>query len=243
MNAALARSPLQVLVVDDESRARELVRWHLSRAGFQVVECNEGLSALELARTLKFELIVLDVTLPGVDGVTICRAVRAGGANRETPLLMLTAQRTESDKVLGLESGADDYVTKPFGARELVARAHALTRRHLREGPFSASAGNSTLQIHGLSLDAERRQIAVRGQVVNLTRQEFDVLHLLASRAGIVFTRPALLHKVWPKEREATERTVDAVVSRLRRKIEERPRRPELILTAWGSGYKFADAN
>jgi DNA-binding response OmpR family regulator len=154
---------------------------------------------------------------------------------------MVTARDTESDTVLGLESGADDYLAKPFGVRELVARTAALLRRTERRDSPSASAVQG-VQSRDLTLDAERREVVVRGTPVELTKQEFDLLFLLASRRGIVFSRTALLAKIWHGDTYVTERTVDTVVSRLRRKIERDPQDPELILTAWGVGYKFVDA-
>jgi DNA-binding response OmpR family regulator len=236
-NAARRR----LLIVEDEAPIRELVRLHLGLAGFDVVECGTGTLGLERARAEKFDLIVLDVMLPGLDGITVCRAIRTQGANMNTAILMVTARDSESDTVLGLESGADDYLAKPFGIRELVARAAALLRRTDRK---DADPAASTHGIHSrdLTLDAERREVTVRGAPVELTKQEFDLLYLLASRRGIVFSRTALLAKVWSGDTYVTERTVDTVVSRLRRKIERDPQDPELILTAWGVGYKFVDA-
>ena len=185
---------------------------------------------------------MLDVMLPGIDGVTICRSFRSGtGPNRDTPIVMLTARDTESDKVLGLESGADDYVTKPFGVRELTARVEALLRRAKRGTEEPAGAANDRVVRRQLLLDPERRSAIVRGERVELTKQEFDLLYRLASRPGIVFSRAALLQQVWNDDTYVTERTVDAVISRLRRKIERDPQDSELILTAWGVGYKFAD--
>ena len=231
----------RVLIVEDEAPIRELIRLHLSLAGFVISEVADGTSALDLARRERFDLIVLDVMLPGIDGITLCRAVRLEGANAQTPILMVTARDTESDTVLGLESGADDYLAKPFGIRELLARVAALLRRTARAGE-PARAGPRA--VHGdIVIDADRRMVIVRGQPTELTKQEFDLLHLLATRPGIVFSRDALLSKVWGGDTYVTERTVDTVVSRLRRKIERDPQDPELILTAWGVGYKFADVD
>ena len=179
--------------------------------------------------------------LPGLDGITVCRAIRNQGANTNTAILMVTARDTESDTVLGLESGADDYLAKPFGVRELVARTAALLRRTGRQDGASAASAEG-VESRDLALDADRREAIVRGAPVELTKQEFDLLYLLASRRGIVFSRTALLAKVWQGDTYVTERTVDTVVSRLRRKIERDPQDPELILTAWGVGYKFVDA-
>ncbi|HLG57823.1 MAG TPA: response regulator transcription factor [Vicinamibacterales bacterium] len=232
----------RALVVEDEIAIRELLRLHLGLAGFTLDEAGDGRQALEMARTTSFDLILLDVMLPGLDGVSVCRAIRGGGPNVDSPILMLTARDGEADKVLGLESGADDYLTKPFGIRELMARVGALMRRHVRSTePTQPSPG--PLQSRQLSLDRERREAMVRGEIVELTKQEFDIIYLLASRPGVVFTRAALLQQVWGGDTYVTDRTVDTVISRLRRKIERDPQDPEMLLTAWGVGYKFADAD
>jgi DNA-binding response OmpR family regulator len=231
----------RVLIVEDEAPIRELIRLHLSLSGFEVTEVGDGTRALDLARAQRFDLIVLDVMLPGIDGITLCRALRVEGANVQTPILMVTARDTESDTVLGLESGADDYLAKPFGMRELLARVGAILRRSARSGE---PRGTGPRAVHGdVVIDVERRVAIVRGQPLELTRQEFDLLHLLATRPGIVFSREALLSKVWGDDTYVTERTVDTVISRLRRKIERDAQDPELILTAWGVGYKFADVD
>ena len=232
----------RALIVEDESSIREIVRLHLSLAGFETDEVADGRAALDRLRTDRFDLVVLDVMLPGVDGVTLCRALRAGGPNQRAAVLMLTARDTEPEKVIGLESGADDYLTKPFGIREFMARVTAVLRRAsggLIE-PERTSTGIVTSA--DVTLDPDRREARVRGDFVDLTKQEFDVLYLLASRRGIVFSRDALIAKVWGGDTYVTVRTVDSVVSRLRRKIERDPNDPEMILTAWGVGYKFVDA-
>jgi len=229
-----------VLVVEDEPAIRDLLRLHLTLAGFDMHEVGDGRKGLDLARAQRFDVVILDIMLPGLDGVTLCRALRAEGANRNTPILMLTARDTESDKVVGLESGADDYVAKPFGVRELLARVQALLRRHRRGGEAAASR-KGKIGSGGLVVDPEKRQATVRGQAIELTKQEFDLLYLLAARPGIVFSRAALVQQVWRDDAYVTERTVDSVISRLRRKVEQDPQDPELILTAWGMGYKFAD--
>jgi DNA-binding response OmpR family regulator len=231
----------KVLLVEDEAAIRELLRLHLSLAGFAIEEVGDGQAALERLRTTPFDLIILDVMLPGLDGITVCRTIRAQGVNVTTPILMLTALDTESDTVIGLESGADDYLTKPFGIRELMARVGAILRRN-QHGAAEGS-GARRVQSHDVTLDAERRLAIVRGEPVELTKQEFDLLYLIAGRPGIVFSRAALLAKVWNGDTYVTERTVDTVVSRLRRKIERDAQDPSLILTAWGVGYKFADAS
>jgi DNA-binding response OmpR family regulator len=239
--AAATESTRRALIVEDEASIREIVRLHLSIAGFEVDEVVDGRVALERVRTDRFDLIVLDVMLPGIDGVTICRAMRSGGPNQRSGVLMLTARDTEPDKVIGLESGADDYLTKPFGVREFMARVTSVVRRAsggLSE-PDRATSGIVTAA--DVTLDPDRRQVRVRGDLMEMTKQEFDILYLLASRRGIVFSRAALIAKIWGEDTYVTERTVDSVVSRLRRKVERDPDDPEMILTAWGVGYKFAD--
>jgi DNA-binding response OmpR family regulator len=228
-----------VLVVEDDAGIRELLRLHLDLAGFTIEEAGDGRRALDRARSTTFDLVLLDVMLPGLDGVSVCRALRSTGPNVETPILMLTAREGESDKVLGLESGADDYLTKPFGVRELMARIAAIMRRHRRQTAVDTPA--AVLRVGDLSLDRERREATVRGERVELTKQEFDLLYMMASRPGAVFTRAALLQEVWSDDTYVTDRTVDTVISRLRRKIERDSQDPEMLLTAWGVGYKFAD--
>jgi len=230
----------RALVVEDELPVRDLLRLHLELAGFEVEESGDGREALRRLRESAYNLVILDVMLPGLDGVSLCRAIRTGGPNVSTPILMLTARDTESDKVLGLESGADDYLTKPFGIRELIARVNAITRRHARDDDSLAPARKRTSAAN-VQLDPERREAIVRGTPIELTRQEFDLLYQLARRPGIVFSRAALLQNVWSDDTYVTERTVDTVISRLRRKIERDPQDPELILTAWGVGYKFVE--
>jgi DNA-binding response OmpR family regulator len=231
--------PRRVLVVEDELAIRELLRLHLELAGFVLEETGDGRRALDAARSRPFDLILLDVMLPGLDGVSVCQAIRKDGPNRGTPILMVTARDGEADTVVGLESGADDYVTKPFGVRELMARVSALLRRHDRAADRAQPA--ASLRTSQLSLDRDRRQAVVRGAFVELTRQEFDLLYLLAARPGVVFSRAALLQQVWSDDTYVTERTVDSVISRLRRKVELDPQDPEMLLTAWGVGYKFSD--
>jgi DNA-binding response OmpR family regulator len=239
--AAPANISRRALIVEDESSIREIVRLHLSLAGFETDEVADGHAALNRLRTDRFDLVVLDIMLPGVDGVTLCRALRSVGPTQRAGVLMLTARDTEPEKVIGLDSGADDYLTKPFGVREFMARVTAVLRRASGgpDEPEPTSAGIVTSA--DVTLDPDRRQARVRGRLVELTKQEFDILYLLASRRGIVFSRAAVIAKVWGGDTYVTERTVDSVVSRLRRKIERDANDPEMILTAWGVGYKFAD--
>src|SRR5262245_44684474 len=216
----------RVLVVEDEPNIRELVCLHLGHEGYECEGVGDGQSALKRSETERFDLMVLDVMLPGLDGLSLCRAVRNGTMNQDVPILMLTARREESDKVVGLESGADDYLTKPFGVRELVARARALLRRPRRSlEPAGDAAKNGTssepiVRLHGIEIDVARRRVRVEGRDVELTDQEFRLLHLLASHAGIVFSREALLGKIWRGDTFVTVRSVDTLVKRLRRRVE-----------------------
>lgn len=234
----------RVLVVEDEPHIRELVCLHLGLEGYQCEGVGDGRAALQRTEVEHFDLLVLDVMLPGLDGLALCRAVRNGRTNPDVPILMLTARRDESDKVIGLESGADDYLSKPFGVRELVARARALLRRPPKIQPTAPLAGQDAAQplhVHDVEIDPARRRVRVAGRDADLTDQEFRLLYLLASHAGIVFSREALLAKVWRGDTFVTVRSVDTLVKRLRRRIEDDPAHPRLLLTVWGVGYKFAD--
>jgi DNA-binding response OmpR family regulator len=236
---------LRALVVDDEAPIRELLRLHLELAGFEVSECGDGRDALERLGSIAFDVVLLDLMLPGIDGVALCRAARNAGPNTAAPILLLSARGAEADKVLGLQSGADDYVTKPFGVMELLARVEAVMRRSARPTPDAPRVDDRRRHVHAadLVLDCERREAQVRGIVIELTRQEFDVLCLLASKRGLVFSRAALLAHAWRRDGRVTGRTVDTVISRLRHKIEPDPGAPRHIVTVWGVGYKFADGD
>jgi DNA-binding response OmpR family regulator len=231
-----------VLVVEDEANIRELVSLHLRLEELVPVEVSDGDAGLSLARSRHFDLIILDLMLPGLDGVTVCRAIRRDSLNADTPILMLTARREESDKVLGLDSGADDYLTKPFGIRELLARVRALLRRGEASQARAATGGNSgPISYKHIELDPARRRVRVANRDVGLTFNEFELLYVLISHPGIVFSRESLLSKVWKDQTFVTVRSVDTLVKRLRKKIESQPADPNVILTVWGAGYKAAD--
>jgi DNA-binding response OmpR family regulator len=247
----------RALVVEDEPHIRDLVALHLRLDGWTVSTSGHGEEALRLMQTDPFDLIVLDLMLPGLDGLTILKALRRDKLNGDVPVLLLTARREEVDKVLGLESGADDYLTKPFGVRELVARANALTRRPRAAAaaqpsppaavPTTTATADGTtdadapVQLRNVTIDPARRRVTVDGRTIDLTSLEFDLLHLLASSPGIVFSRRTLLSRVWKDDTFVTDRSVDTLVKRLRRKIEVDPADPQLILTVWGTGYKAND--
>jgi DNA-binding response OmpR family regulator len=231
--------PIRVLVVEDDAHIRDLVVLHLELEGWSTVAIADGEGGLSAARAEPFDVIVLDIMLPGLDGITLCRAIRRDSTNSETPILMLTARREEADKVLGLDSGADDYLTKPFGTREFVARVRALLRRRART---SAGDARGPVTAADLTIDPARRVVRLAGRDIDLTAYEFDLLYLLASNRGIVFSREAIMRRVWGDETHITERSVDTLIKRVRRKVEPEGDDPRYILTVWGTGYKFAEA-
>jgi DNA-binding response OmpR family regulator len=231
-----------VLVVEDEPNIQELVCLHLRHEGYVCEAVADGLAALRLTEAERYDLLVVDVMLPGLDGFSLCRAVRNGRTNYDVPILILTARREESDKVVGLESGADDYLTKPFGVRELVARARALLRRPRQSAAPASPEAIGPIRVGAVDIDVARRRVFVEGREVELTDQEFRLLHLLVTHAGIVFSRDALLEKIWRGDTYVTVRSVDTLVKRLRRRIESDPANPKFLLTVWGVGYKFTDS-
>ena len=224
-----------VLIVEDELKITRLVRDYLEQAGFAVLEAAEGQAALSLARAERPDMIVLDLSLPGMDGLDVTRRLRETSS---VPIIMLTARTEESDRIVGLELGADDYVTKPFSPKELVARIRAVLRR------ADATVGAAEMVRAGpVTIDIPKRQVAVGDHDdVELTATEFDVLLALARHPGRIFTRAQLLDRVHGVSFESYERSIDAHIKNIRRKIEADPRRPELVLTVYGVGYKFADA-
>jgi DNA-binding response OmpR family regulator len=224
----------RILVVEDDPDISSLVELHLTDAGFEVVLEDNGSTALELALAEVFDLALLDIMLPGTDGLEICRTLRA--ERPELPILMLTARSTELDRVLGLEMGADDYLTKPFSVRELVARVKAIFRRM---EVFDTVAQPSRLTRGPVEIDADARRVLVEGESVDLTAREFDLLSFFARNPGRVFTRGQLLDSVWGYTHSGYEHTVNTHINRLRSKLETDPSHPRYILTVWGVGYRF----
>jgi DNA-binding response OmpR family regulator len=222
-----------VLVVDDEPRIVELARDYLEHAGFAVITAVDGPSALTAARIRKPDVLVLDLGLPGMDGLDVARAIRRDST---MPIIMLTARDDELDRVLGLEIGADDYVTKPFSPRELVARIRAILRRVDRQDDPS-----DRIEVGEVSIDVARMRVAVAGRVVDLTPTEFQLLTALARQPGRIFTRSQLLDSIHGLAFESYERAIDAHVKNLRRKLEDDPARPRYVLTVYGVGYRFAE--
>ena len=228
----------RTLLVEDDRDLAELARLHLGEHGFEVEVEGDGTGALRRLERESYDLIVLDLMLPGTDGWEVCRQLRARGDF--TPLLILTARSTEVDRVLGLELGADDYLTKPFSFRELVARAKAILRRVEQYRPPPEDERRQ-LRRGELQLDLDQRTVRIGDQQVQLTAKEFDLLACFAQRPGRVFSRADLLGQVWGLGFEGYEHTVNTHINRLRAKIEADPARPAWILTVWGVGYKFRE--
>ena len=227
-----------ILVVEDERDIAHLIQLHLRSLDYNVTLAHEGIVGLSEAESKPFDLIILDLMLPGMGGLEICRRLRA--RSQYMPILMLTSKSSELDRVLGLELGADDYLTKPFSVMELLARVKALFRR---QGEFSAtgnpaqSAGR--VKVGDLVLDSEQRMVTIRGREAQLTAKEFDLIYHFAQHPGRVFTREQLLNAVWGHSYVGYEHTVNSHINRLRGKIEANPERPEYVHTIWGVGYKF----
>jgi two-component system alkaline phosphatase synthesis response regulator PhoP len=221
----------KILVVDDEAKIVKLVRSYLEQAGYTVVEANDGQTALIQARREKPDLVVLDLGLPGIDGLDVARTLRR---ERDTPIIMLTARIEDTDRIVGLELGADDYVTKPFNPRELVARVRAVLRR-----TGGATAAPEVLRGGDLVLDLGGHQATLEGRPLDLTPTEFDLLSVLLQNPGRVFTRLELLERVQGYAYEGYERTIDAHVKNLRNKLSDDPRHPRYIKTVFGVGYKL----
>ena len=224
-----------VLVVDDEPKIVQLARDYLEHAGFAVLTARDGKTALAGVRSAKPDLVILDLGLPGMDGLDVTRAVRK---DSNVPIVMLTARGEESDKLVGLELGADDYITKPFSPKELVARVRAVLRRaeSARQGPSA-----EVIRAGDVALDVPRMRLTVGGRPVDVTPTEFQLLAALARQPGRIFTRAQLLDAVRGVAFESYERAIDAHVKNIRRKIEPDPHEPRYVLTVYGVGYKFAD--
>lgn len=220
-----------VLVVEDERDIQDLVEFNLRQSGYRVLKAGDGLEGLRLAQSEKPDLVVLDLMLPGLDGKEVCRRLKQGESTRAIPILMLTALADETDRIIGFEIGADDYLTKPFSPRELSLRIQAILRRSAEP-----EAGGGHLRMDGLVIDPERHLVEVEGEVVDLTATEFRLLHHLASHAGKVQTREVLLERVWGYAYEGYARTVDTHVRRLRKKL---GKLSEAIETIRGIGYRY----
>jgi DNA-binding response OmpR family regulator len=223
-----------ILLVDDEDAVQKLLAYPLERDGFRVVQARDGEEALERFEREPIDLVVLDVMLPKLDGLEVCKRLRTASS---VPIIMLTARDDELDKVLGLELGADDYITKPFSIREFRSRVRALLRR--ASAPRADEQPDELIETDGLKIDLGRREVEAHGRPVQLTYVEFELLRTLASHAGRVYTREQLLQALWGGSEYREPRTIDVHVRHLREKLERDPQEPELILTVRGVGYRF----
>jgi two-component system OmpR family response regulator len=227
-----------ILIVEDDETLLDVLSYNLSKEGYTIVAATEGVQAIEVARSEKPDLIILDIMLPKLDGFEVCRILRK---EMTVPILMLTAKVEEVDKVVGLEIGADDYMTKPFSLRELLARVKAMLRRMemIQQEASTEEAVPSTLKAGDLEIDSASHRVSLGGSVLDLSPKEFELLAFLARHRGRVFSRDSLLEKVWGYDYEGDTRTVDVHIRWLREKIEDDPAKPRRILTVRGVGYKF----
>lgn len=226
-----------ILTIDDELHIRELLEYNLTKAGYEVLGAETGEKGMELLRTAQVDLVLLDCMLPGIDGVEVLRRIRASSEFSSLPVMMLTAKGEEIDKVLGLEMGADDYLSKPFGIRELEARVKALLRRSSPEK--MEVQPDVTLQVGYLSINHVAREVRLQGTPITLSLKEYELLYLLASHPNRVYTREQLLEQIWGYAYSGETRTVDVHIRNLRKKLEQDPEKPEYIHTVRGIGYKF----
>jgi len=228
----------KVLVVDDERDIVELLTYNLEREGFTVIPAYDGETALAEARTHAPDLILLDLMLPGIQGIEVCKLIRSDPSLNSIPIIMITAKSDEIDRVLGLEMGADDYITKPFSVRELIARIHSVVRRSRRPAD---DAGGRIFSYLDLSIDYDRHIVSINAEIIDLSPTEFKLLTYMVRHPGRVYTRSQLLDHVWGDETFVEERTVDVHIRRLRSRIEKDPAQPQYLFTVRGFGYKFAD--
>lgn len=228
----------KVLIVDDEKAIVDILKYNLQKNEFETMEAYDGAEALRLAREEDPDIILLDIMLPYMDGFEVCKALRDEGSN--VPIIMLTAREDETDKVFGLEIGADDYITKPFSIRELMARVRANIRRVSVPAPVEEKA-ESIIHIKDLTIDTDRHSVFRDGKEIDLTEREYNIIHLMAAEPGKVFTREELMREVWQYDYFGDLRTVDVAMRRFREKLEKNPAEPEYIITRRGAGYYFSD--
>ena len=230
----------KILIIEDDPNIVELARIHISDLGYSLDWAGDGESGLRKAQEEEYDLILLDLMLPNLDGLEVCKRFRQ--KNQKTPILMLTAKSEELDKVLGLELGADDYLTKPFSVRELVARIKAILRRIDTERESAGKADEpEVLEFENLVIDTLKRKVTLSGKTVDLTAKEFDLLLLFARHPGRTYDRPQLLDQVWGYHFDGYDHTVNSHINRLRNKIEEDPANPKFVKTVWGVGYRFVE--
>ena len=229
----------KVLIVDDEKAIVDILEYNLKKEGYATARAHDGKEGLRMAREENPDLILLDVMLPYMDGFEVCRTLR--GEGRNVPIIMITAREEETDKVFGLENGADDYITKPFSMRELLARAKANMRRTLPEPTVAPGAEDKSIRIRELVIDPERHSVSKNGVELDLTQREYELVLFLSQNPGKIISRQELLTEVWQYDYYGDLRTVDVTVRRLREKLEDNPAEPVYVLTKRGVGYYFAD--
>ncbi|HIT73633.1 DNA-binding response regulator [Tyzzerella sp. An114] len=234
-------SKKNILTVDDEIHILELLRYNLETAGYNVIQAESGEEGLEILDKNDIDAVLLDLMLPGIDGLEVLRRIRTNPEKRKTPVIMLTAKGEEFDKVLGLEMGADDYIAKPFSVRELQARLKAILRRVDDQKNENDKKKVKKISIHGLEIGLETRTVTMNGQEIEMSHKEFELLKLLAENPGRVYSRDILLEKIWGYEYIGETRTVDVHIRHIRKKIEEDDSNPLFIKTVRGYGYKFRE--
>jgi two-component system alkaline phosphatase synthesis response regulator PhoP len=230
---------VSLLVVEDDENISSAISEYFSRAGYNVKTVEDGLMGVKTAMDESPDAVVLDIMLPKLDGLAVCRELRE--KSNHVPILMLTAKDDVVDKVLGLEMGADDYITKPFSLRELEARIKTVLRRSKTPAGVDGAKDEAPISRGNLRIDPARREVTIGERQVDLTPKEFDLLRLFAANPGRVFPRKYLLEKIWDYSYEGYDRTIDSHINRLRAKIEDNPENPQMVLTVWGIGYKFSD--
>ena len=225
-----------ILIVDDEKEIRDLIEIYLKNEGYNTLKATDGLEALSILKTREVQLIILDVMMPNMDGIRACMKIRE---ERNTPIIMLSAKSEDMDKIMGLTTGADDYITKPFNPLELIARVKSQLRRYIKLNNNSVAFGRAIVEIDDLVINTETHEVAIEGKAVKLTPREFDILELLARNPGKVFSIENIYQSVWQESFIQSDNTVMVHIRKIREKVEKDPRKPRYIKTVWGVGYKI----
>jgi DNA-binding response OmpR family regulator len=225
-----------ILVVDDEKEIRNLIGIYLENEGYKVIKASDGLEALKILKTKQVHLVILDIMMPNMDGMEVCMKIRE---HKNMPIIMLSAKSEDMDKIMGLTTGADDYIAKPFNPLELIARAKSQIRRYTKLNNTIEDINSGVIEIDDLNINVNNHEVKVGEKLVNLTRREFDILELLAKNRGIVFSTEKIYERVWNEEFYQSDNTVMVHIRKIREKIEENSRKPKYIKTVWGVGYKI----
>ena len=225
-----------ILIVDDEKEIRDLIEIYLKNEGYSTLKASDGFEALSLLKSREVQLIILDVMMPNMDGIRACMKIRE---ERNTPIIMLSAKSEDMDKIMGLTTGADDYITKPFNPLELIARVKSQLRRYIKLNNNSVAFGRAILEIDDLVINTETHEVSIDGKMVKLTPREFDILELLARNPGKVFSIENIYQSVWQESFIQSDNTVMVHIRKIREKLEKDPRKPRYIKTVWGVGYKI----